>query len=94
MNRKTILCLALAAAISVGCAAPVSAIDSAGLSALQSMGVIQGNTNAAATRGEFARMLVAAWTPFQQPPQPPRSPTSPITAAMRAISAPWCRKAP
>lgn len=59
MNRKTILCLALAAAISVGCAAPVSAIDSAGLSALQSMGVIQGNTNAAATRGEFARMLVA-----------------------------------
>ena len=59
MNRKTILCLALAAAISVGCAAPVSAIDSAGLSALQSMGGIQGNTNAAATRGEFARMLVA-----------------------------------
>ena len=59
MNRKTILCLALAAAISVGCAAPVSAIDSAGLSALQSMGVIRGNTNAAATRGEFARMLVA-----------------------------------
>ena len=58
MNRKTILCLALAAAVSVGCAAPVSAIDSAGLSALQSMGVIQGNTNAA-TRGEFARMLVA-----------------------------------
>ena len=59
MNRTTILCLALAAAISVGCAAPVSAIDSAGLSALQSMGVIQGNTDAAATRGEFARMLVA-----------------------------------
>ena len=59
MNRKTILCLALAAAISVGCAAPVSAIDSAGLSALQSMGVIQGNTNAAATRGDLAWMLVA-----------------------------------
>ena len=60
MNRKTILCLALAAAISVGCAAPVSAIDSAGLSALQSMGVIQGNTDAAATRGSFMSILEAA----------------------------------
>ena len=59
INRKTILCLALAAAAAFSCSAPASATGSAELAALQSMGVIQGNVHAAATRGEFARMLVA-----------------------------------
>ncbi|MGI5895119.1 MAG: S-layer homology domain-containing protein [Candidatus Merdivicinus sp.] len=59
-KSKKIICLALAAAAAISCAAPVSALDSAGMSALQSMGVIQGSnySTTTATRGEFARMLI------------------------------------
>ena len=61
MNRKKILALALAAAAAFGCAMPVSALGSAETSALQSLGVLQGSnySSTTATRGEFARMLVA-----------------------------------
>ena len=61
MKSKKLICLALAAAAALSCAMPAAALDQAGLSALQSLGVLQGSnySTTTATRGEFARMLVA-----------------------------------
>ena len=60
MNKRKIIALVLAATAVLGCAAPVSALDTAHQAALQSLGVIgTSNYAATATRGEFARMLVA-----------------------------------
>ncbi len=61
INRKKMIALALAAATAFGCAAPAAALDSAETSALQSLGVLQGAnySTTTATRGEFARMLIA-----------------------------------
>lgn len=61
MYRKKLIALTLAAAAAFSCALPVSALDNAEISALQSLGVLRGTnySTTTATRGEFARMLIA-----------------------------------